>query len=195
MKVLLYILLFSLHLVANTMVYECDDNSSFVARLKNDVMWLFLPNESISLLHVKSASGATYTTNATTLFTKGEDAILTYHSKRLTCNNNAYEATWEKAKLDGYDFRAIGNEPAWNLVIAKESKSIFTYNYAQKQEVFILPPHKTKDRHTTYDINATFTIEIIAKECFDDMSGTPFESSAIITLNGYVYRGCGKALH
>ncbi|MBW2335916.1 MAG: MliC family protein [Deltaproteobacteria bacterium] len=100
------------HPRTQTYVYECNDGYGFVARIEGENAWLFLPNGTISLPHVRSGSGARYSDGSITFWSKGEAALLeTDGNSRRNCRNNRRKAIWEDAKLNGIDFRAVGNEP------------------------------------------------------------------------------------
>ena len=48
-------------------------------------------------------------------------------------------AIWEDAKLRGVDFRAVGNEPGWNLEISADGEMVFIGNYGQTEYKFPTP--------------------------------------------------------
>jgi putative lipoprotein len=62
-----------------TFVYECGDSFSFVARIKNETAWLFLPRETLSLPRVVSASGEKYSDGITSFWTKANAALLEHN--------------------------------------------------------------------------------------------------------------------
>jgi membrane-bound inhibitor of C-type lysozyme len=123
---------------AKTYVYECSDGYGFVARVEGEKAWLFLPRKTISLPHVPSGSGAKYSEDQITYWSKGDEALLEIGSEKHTkCKNNRAKAIWEDAKLSGVDFRAIGNEPGWNLEIIMRDRIVFVGNYGQNRYEFI----------------------------------------------------------
>ena len=52
------------------------------------------------------------------------------------CKNNLRKAIWEHAKLNGVDFRAVGNEPGWVLEISNKTEILFTTDYGQSHYNF-----------------------------------------------------------
>jgi membrane-bound inhibitor of C-type lysozyme len=166
---------------AKTYVYECSDGYGFVARVEGEKAWLFLPRKTISLPHVPSGSGAKYSEDQITYWSKGDEALLEIGS-------------------DGVDFRAIGNEPGWNLEIIMRDRIVFVGNYGQNRYEFITtgPSIDQQARTTVYEIqNDTheMSVIIVGRRCRDTMSGEAFETTVTVILDGKKYQGCGKALH
>ena len=186
---------------AKTYVYECSDGYDFVVRIQKETAWLFLPEKTISLPHVPSASGAKYSEEQITFWSKGDEAFLEIGDRRHTiCKNNRALAIWEDAKLRGVDFRAIGNEPGWNLEIIQNEKIVFVSNYGQDRYVFFTsaPSIDQQSRTTVYEAQNDkhqLSVIILGRRCHDNMSGEAFEATVNVILNGKMYRGCGKALH
>ena len=62
---LFFLLLISLYLSANeenstVFVYNCNNNYNFVAELKNNQTWLFLPSKTVQVNRVQNKTGAMY---------------------------------------------------------------------------------------------------------------------------------------
>ena len=186
---------------AKIYVYECSDGFGFVASVQGEKAWLFLPGKTISLPHVPSASGAKYSEDQITYWSKDDEALLTIGDEKHTgCKNNRALAIWEDAKLRGVDFRAVGNEPGWNLEIFTGEKIVFVGNYGQTRYAFITPEPSIdqQTRTTIYNVqNDKHKLSVILKgsRCNDTMSGEAFETTVTVILDGKKYRGCGKALH
>ena len=184
-----------------TLVYECSNAFFFTARIKDKNVWLFLPKKTLSLTHVPSASGAKYSDGLITFWTKGDLALLetgdqTYHD----CKNNRAKAIWEGAKLDGIDFRAVGNEPGWYLEITDGDKIVFVSDYGNYRYEFTSPEPLTdqQERKTTYKTHVdgkNLTVLIEGRRCRDSMSDESFKTTVSVTLDQKKYQGCGRALH
>jgi len=93
--------------------------------------------------------------------------------------------------LGGFDFRASGNEPFWNVIISKDAvvfselgKPQLTFPYAQPRVSATTWGYSSKNDRTN--------IEIIINEirCIDSMSGEHFSFAAKVLFNGRVYTGC-----
>ncbi|RKZ80956.1 MAG: hypothetical protein DRQ35_01220 [Gammaproteobacteria bacterium] len=186
---------------AKTYVYECDQQFSFTARIEGEKVWLFLPSETINLPHIPAASGTKFSDGDSLFWTKGNEAMLEVNSVSYrTCKNNHSKAIWEHAKLNGVDFRALGNEPGWVLTIAEGNKVTFKSNYGQTINKFIIsPPVTNQNTHTTLyqasNKNHTILIILEGTDCSDTMSGEAFETTVTVVLDDKEFNGCGKALH
>ena len=184
-----------------TYVFEHDDTFRFVASIEADKAWLFLPQKTVSLIEVVVDSGKKFINDDITLWIKGQKADLVTGGKTYNdCKNNVYQAVWEHAKLNGVDFRAVGNEPGWYLEIIRDKNIIFVTNYGRDKYEFV-SPSMTVDSElsiTTYTINNDDHLGgviIKAKPCQDTMTDREYESSVTVVLDGKTYKGCGKALH
>lgn len=189
------------HAAPKTYVYECSDGYGFTARIEGKKAWLFLPNQTVSLPLVPSGSGAKYEEGLIIFWSNEDEAVLEVDTKRhANCKNNRSKAIWEDAKLRGVDFRAVGNEPGWNLEITAGEKIVYIGDYGNTRYMFDTPePLVDKDlRKTTYmakDAKYDMTLLIEGQSCHDTMSGEPFDTTVTVILDGNTYRGCGKALH
>jgi membrane-bound inhibitor of C-type lysozyme/uncharacterized membrane protein len=184
-----------------TFVYECSDGYRFVVRIEGEKAWLFLPEQTVSLPQVPSASGAKYSDGLLTFWNKGEEAL--FEDGKATsrdCRNNPSLAIWEDAKLRGADFRAVGNELGWHLEIKAGGKMVFVGDYGQSRYEFPTPEplNDQQARKTTYEVRTPeheLTVMLEALSCRDSMSGEPFETTVTVILDGRTYRGCGRPLH
>ena len=184
-----------------TFVYECNDGSEFTARVEDAKVWLFLASGSISLPHVPAASGAKFSDGAVTYWSKGESAMLERPDhQRTECTNNRRKAIWEDAKLRGADFRAVGNEPGWNLEISRQYGIQFVNNYGADRYTFPMV-EAVSDQASRTTIYRTkeggHELEIVleGKACADTMSGEKFETNVTIRFDGTRLNGCGRPLH
>ncbi len=98
-----------------------------------------------------------------------------------------------------HDFRAVGQEPGWQLEIRKGEEMRFTYDYGMGTAVTpasraqVDPSTGTQTYHAIAEAN-DLRVEIVPVRCTDAMSGRPFASTVSVTLNGKTYRGCGEDL-
>lgn len=97
------------------------------------------------------------------------------------------------------DFRAIGQEPGWQLEIRQGAEMRFTFDYG-KGTAITPAARMTVDSSTgtrTYHAAAEandLRVEIVPVACNDAMSGRPFTATVTVTLNGRGFRGCGEEL-
>ena len=182
---------------AKTFVFVCEDQSSHVLRTIENGAWLFSPEGTRKLPLVRSASGAKYSDGVSVVWTRGEEALIGEVGGKLqTCHNDRRAAIWEHAKLNGADFRAIGNEPGWNLEIYEMSRVVLVTDYGAARVEVALPESVTDNeaRSTRWDAGE-LTLELIGDPCSDSMSGEAFETTVVVTWRGKTLRGCGRALH
>lgn len=188
-------------LILQTYVYKCSDGYNFTARVENENVWLFLANQTIKLPHVISGSGEKYSEGDKLFWSKGEEALLELASeKHQGCINNRAKAIWEHAKLNGWDFRAVGNEPGWHLLISKGNGIILVSDYGTKTNRFKTAEsiiNQTSRTTTYYAQENGHILELILKgeKCLDTMSDESYETTVTVILDGKTFNGCGRALH
>ena len=181
-----------------TFVFTCSDTLEFVARTDNKEAWLFLPSGTIQLPHTGTGS---YHNGQTYLQINGQEASLEASGvKHLLCKNDRRQAIWEHAKLNGADYRAIGNEPGWTLEIRKQESIILITDYGSTRHEFTLPKPEIDEtnritRYQSKDSDHELILMISGEACLDSMSGEEFSSKATVTLDGKTLQGCGRALH
>ena len=186
---------------AQTFVYECPDGFEFVARTEAGTAWLFLPGYTIDLPRIKSTSGAAYSKGGNVFRVEGDTAMLVSAlGQHSDCRNNRSRAVWEHAKLNGVDFRALGNEPGWHLEISNKTDILLVADYGEHSYQFKSSAIRsdTGNRTTVYNAsNNGDTIEVVitGKPCLDSMSGGQFSATVSVLVNNKRYQGCGKALH
>lgn len=184
-----------------TFVYECSNDFSFVARVEDDIVWVFLPYKTLKLTREPSASGEKFSDSQTLFWAKKNTALLEYNrTKYRNCINNRARAIWEHAKLNGVDFRAVGNEPGWYLEIRAADTILFVGDYGNARYEFHAPHPLTEQpaRKTIYQTKAgdkSLTVIIEGRSCNDSMSGEAFEATVQVQLNQIGHQGCGRALH
>jgi len=95
-----------------TIVFECSDDFSFLARTGPGAITVWLEDRSQVLGQVRSASGSKYEADTTVFWSKGTQATLTVDGQLYSdCQSVPARVPWEDARRRGVDFRATGNEP------------------------------------------------------------------------------------
>ena len=181
-------------------VYLCGPELRLVAEFRAQSVWLFLPERSLLLNQVAAASGARYQGDGVSLWSKGGRALLEIDGvSQPECMADSRQAPWERAKLAGADFRALGQEPAWVLELYPE-RVVLLLNYGQTR---IETPAAAVEEDrvagiSRYDIETEanrLTIELRSQPCLDSMSGEQFATSVQLEVNGRQLKGCGRPLH
>ncbi len=97
------------------------------------------------------------------------------------------------------DFRAVGQEPGWQLELRIGSEMRFTYDYGKNSAVTPAARAQVDARTGTRSFHAVteandLRVEIVPVACQDSMSGKSFPATVTVTLNDRSYRGCGESL-
>ncbi len=115
-------------------------------------------------------------------------------TKRNLARNNP---AWDKKRLQGADFAAIGNEPFWDLEINYEKSISFKLaDWKQAVTTSIEKPLLDKDS-TIYKLKSDtikWTITIFPQFCNDGMSDYLYQYKVNVKYNGILYKGCGVML-
>jgi len=186
---------------ALTYVYHCDGGYSFTARVTAADSWLFLPGATVRLPRVTSASGVKHSDGSTTFWSKGDVALLEHAGASYrNCRNDRRAAIWEHAKLNGADFRAVGNEPGWHMEISNKHDIVLVSDYGQSRYQFdnATITASPGDRRTSYLAdNGTNRIEVIlvGETCQDTMADEDYETTVTVKLDDRELNGCGRPLH
>jgi len=172
-----------------------------VARIEGETAWLFLPRKTVSLPQAQSASGARFADEETLFWLKGEESLLKWRGRQYEgCRNDRRAAIWEHAKLNGVDFRAVGQEPGWHLEIRRADTVVLESDYGAARHTFPWPEpvgDSTAPRTAYWMQSGHDELEVVLElgPCYDSMSGQQFETKVTVWLNGRELRGCGRALH
>jgi len=186
--------------LTRTFFYECEGDFQFPARLEDDVLQLFLPDQTVELPRVPSESGERFSDGRVSFWSDdGQARLETSPGMTYRCRNNAARAVWEHAKLSGVDFRAVGNEPGWHLEIHEGEKIVFVTDYGTARYTFAAPEPEMDPaaRTRTYrirDRNHALIVVIEGRPCTDSMRGEEFEAVVTVTLDARRLTGCGRAL-
>lgn len=183
---------------ARTWVFVCPDESSFVVRATDSEAWVFRAGSlSLRLEAVPSAMPLRYGHGDIQLVIDEDNGTLSESGKQtITCRNDRRRAVWEHAKLDGVDFRGVGNEPPWILEIREMSRFLLITDYGANRIERSLPePVSDNARNMTRWDAGDVQVEITAAICHDSMTGEAMNSRVLIHWQEKVLKGCGRPLH
>ena len=182
-------------------VYECGDKFSFAAKFSDEKVLLKLPDRTVSLPHVKSASGALYSDGKIVYWNQGEEARLELGQTIFNnCRYNHAKSIWQTAKLKGVDFRAVGNNPLWFLEISDFSRTVFSKEQSREKYIFNTPEpvidfRANKTIYQTRSNEHALEVMLLRKSCHDSVSGDIFQTSVFVGMDGIGYQGCGRSLN
>lgn len=180
-----------------TWVFMCPDESSYVVRATETEAWVFQGGSSLRLTAVPGAVPMRYAQGHVQLVIEGENGMLSEPGKdTVWCCNDRQRAVWEHAKLDGVDFRGVGNEPPWVLEMRELSRIVLMTDYGANRIERPLPkPISDNTRKMTRWDAGDLQVEITAESCRDSMSGESSSSRVLVYWQGKVLKGCGRPLH
>jgi putative lipoprotein len=180
-----------------TYVFVCSDHLAVTVRASTTEAWLFHPGGTRRLTAMPAGRGNGYSDGVFELRIEGEQARLgETGGPYRSCRNDPRRAVWEQAKLDGADFRAVGNEPGWSLEIRQGRRMVLLADYGATRIELPLPaPELDRTaRRTRWDAGEII-LEVIGRPCRDTMSGESFDAEVFVYWQGRALRGCGRALH
>lgn len=103
---------------------------------------------------------------------------------------------WEQAKARGSAFRGIGTEPGWSVEVGGGTTPRLSadLDYGERK-VEVAQTRRTSDGYvgSTGD-GLAVSLTTKKESCSDGMSDTEYPASAILTVAGKTYRGCGRFL-
>jgi putative lipoprotein len=190
-----------------TYSYLCEgEDKSIVVTIDGDRGHLFSYQLSQALARETdsgdfSGSDVYYRPNNPPDLAPGQTAGITINGvKHQNCKNNPRAAVWEAAKLRGVDYRALGQEPAWQLEIRTGTGFLLVTEYGENRVEFPYaePQVNQAEGSTRYESQLdgdNIRITIRGEECSDSMSGETFSSKVEVSWQGEMLRGCGRALH
>ena len=118
----------------------------------------------------------------------------------LDCEHDRRASIWEHAKLNGVDFRAVGNEPGWVLEVREGVRLDLRYDYGQS--TLSVPITETRSeaeaRTTTFTGTAdgrTLVVTLSGEGCSDSMSDETFPTRVEVAFDERTLTGCGRPLH
>src|SRR5690606_30302097 len=186
--------------VGRTFVYDCTGGVSFTVRTGPGELALWAPESLggayIVLAATPAESTERYEESGTVAVIGGESAAFEIGGQRYAdCISNPAKVPWADAKRRGATFRALGNEPAWNLEIFPDRLVMVTNLGADRAELVHGGPAVDGAR-TTYHAagERELTAVLERRTCTDAMSGEAFEAAATVTFGGETFRGCGRFL-
>lgn len=97
------------------------------------------------------------------------------------------------------DFRALGQEPGWQLEMRQGAEMRFTYDYGKGTAITPAARAQLDPSTGTRTYRAVtgaddLRVVIVPVACGDAMSGRSFPATVSVTLNGRSFRGCGEEL-
>jgi membrane-bound inhibitor of C-type lysozyme/uncharacterized membrane protein len=179
--------------------YVCN-GLEIVVRPGKEELTLILPDRTVTLPQVVAASGARYEDGSTGFWGKGiNTALLTLDDEDISCMLDRRETPWADARARGALFRAVGQEPGWQLEIHPD-RLVMVYQFGERRAATPNPgaltdPGAEGVRRWDATTEAhVLSITVHDQECADTMSGELFPASVRVVLDGTEFVGCGRNL-
>jgi len=174
--------------------FDCD-TLAVTATFREGRLVLELPDRTVTLPEVASASGARFSDGIVTFWNKGRDATLVFGGQNETCRER--REPWQEASDRGVEFRGVGQEPGWFLEVDRRHGLRVVYDYAEHEVAVASPSVTTTRKTTTYEgFSGTHRVQVTVEErsCRDSMSGDQFPAVVTVTINHRTLTGCGRRL-
>ncbi len=178
------------------LVCRCNDGYRFVVSVESGKAWLFLPQQTVALKEDSHQRGL-FSGEGVRFSFNGTHCLLERGERTLECRNRPEEAVWERAKLEGVDFRAVGNEPGWVLEIRIGDEVSLLTDYGTKRLRFDYASPLVEGNRTIYRLSNErdrLTVVLEGRPC-KDPRGERYETTVELLLDGERLKGCGMALH
>jgi len=185
---------------ARTFFFECEGGRSFTVQVGRTIAWLYLPDRTVDLRRVDSASGVRFQAGSVVFWNKGDDeaTLETGAETYKSCRSDPQKAVWEDARVRGIMFRALGNEPGWMLEIDTRRNAVLVADYGDNRyQLSGLDVLTEDDTVTTYVGTGgghSLRVRVLPGPCGDSMSGIVFEKKVTVAIDDKKYEGCGREL-
>jgi len=174
--------------------FDCD-TLAVTATFREGHLVLELPDRTVTLPQVASASGARFSDGVVTFWNQGREATLLVERHSQMCRER--REPWQEASDRGVEFRAVGQEPGWFLEIDRQKRIRVVYDYAEHDIAVSSPSVTTLEKIATYEGGSgEHHVRVIVDErsCSDSMSGEAFPFAVTLTIDHRTLMGCGRQL-
>ena len=136
-----------------------------------------------------------------TVFTVDEKgASLAIGERSHRCDHDRRASIWEHAKLNGVNFRAMGNEPGWVLEIREGERLDLSYDYGAARLSVPIAERRldVEEKMTVYEGRTgegSVRVTLRGERCLDTMSDEVFPTRVDVKLGEQSFSGCGRPLH
>lgn len=185
--------------VPSTWAYTCPGDLRISVHYRADEAIVTLPGRELRLPPVPAASGARYQSGDTVWWDRGGEALLEMDGTRHTgCEGRPATSPEDAARLLGFDFRALGQEPGWLLDVDLDRQLRWAGDYGVVR--FATPaPEVIEETDSSRVWRAVgdgreIVVTVVDRPCRDAMSGQPFTHSVTVEVGGDVLDGCGRWL-
>ena len=178
--------------------YRCGEVPLDFMALEDGAL-LVLPWADIELEQVVAASGARYAGSDVAFWTRGQDeAMLTLGDEDAQlCQRSESLSPWTRARQNGMDFRATGNEPGWLVEVAggDQPRVSLSLDYGSRMLDFDQAAWDEKGLVLTAASPGNhLKLRLTETDCADTMVGWTFPVQVEMYLNEVELKACGRFL-
>jgi membrane-bound inhibitor of C-type lysozyme len=181
-------------------VWACADGQKLVMRnlFREKAIAIDFHDGTRRLEQTVSASGTRYADAVVTFWSKGGSARLERQgAPAVQCEERRVESLREDARVRGVRYRAVGNEPGWELEIGPGTTLTWITNFGEQRYDFAAAQATVAAdgasvftaQQGTSAIRATLRPET----CVDD-GEVEYDHAATVEFEGATFRGCGNRL-
>jgi uncharacterized membrane protein len=106
--------------------------------------------------------------------------------------------SWESARSQGVDFRAVGQEPGWLLDVHTDDRMVLIWDYGSNRlETPRGEPTYPQEGATRYEGQSgghTLVVTTRRAPCEDAMSGEAYPATVEVVIDGRTLNGCGRSV-
>ena len=183
----------------STWAYTCPEDLRFPVRYQEDEATLALPDRELRLPHTAADRGLRFQSGDTLFHDQGGEALLEVGRERHAgCRGERAASSEDAARLLGFDFRGLGQEPGWLVDVDVDRQVRWVGDYGVVRFATSVPEVVEETDGTVVWRAAAegheLSIEVRDEPCRDAMSGQHFTHTVIVTLDGEKLDGCGEWL-
>ena len=180
-----------------TSVFTCGGDYRFSVRELGEVATVRAERQTVAIPRIRSATGTRYRQGEMEFWNRGQTATLKLGgATHADCTGQAVSNAWDEARLLHVDYRAAGNEPTWSLEI--DYGNYMRFMVAGGSPLYSAAPEIAGEgaRRVFRAGPDSMGVEVLVeeRECRNATSPDPFPHTVTVTVNGFPYRGCGRAL-
>lgn len=177
-------------------VYQCEGERVTI-RMAEEVMdlwWAHLPLERPLRLRPEVGGAEThYVGEALRVSIKGRRAVLTGADGVRRCQVESERRPWAEAWLRGVDFRAVGQEPDWQLELTEGGDVVIVSALGSQVARWPTAPSILIDGGWRRELEG-LRIDWLDRPCEDVMSGVRHAATVRLVRGGETLQGCGERL-
>lgn len=183
----------------STWAYICPGGLRIPVHYRADEAIVTLPDRELRLPPVPAASGTRYQSGDTVLWDRGGEAFLEMgETRHAGCEGRLATSPEDAARLLGFDFRALGQEPGWLLDVDLDRQLRWVGDYGVVR--FATPAPEVMEETDSSRVwraagdGREIVVTVVDRPCRDAMSGQPFTHTVTVEVGGDVLDGCGRWL-